>query len=105
MVSIIASSGMDTTLAITIISTLWSFVTIFGLYLHFVYRGKITRELEEYRQMQISQRQMSRPKEWWQEVIVELAKHPEILSKVIGIIPQGILQNVAGQKLSDLIRS
>lgn len=95
---------MDTTLAITIISTVWSLVAAGWLYLHFVYSSKIDRELEEYRQMQISQRQQTRPKEWWQEVVVELAKHPEVLDKVIGLVPKGIVQDIAGQQLSQLLR-
>jgi hypothetical protein len=75
---------MDLIDGVVIIGAVWSIIAGAGLY---VYHTAITsRELEEFKQQNITLRAQNRPKEWWHEVAIEVAKHPEVLDKIIPLV-------------------
>lgn len=72
---------MDITTAVVIVGSIWSVIAGVGIYVY--YTGVTSRQLEEFRQENISLRAQNRPKEWWQEVVVNLSNHPEIIEKLL----------------------
>lgn len=76
---------------------------ISSVYLYLRYQAVTSRELEEYRQMKISERAQNRPKEWWQEVFVNLSNQPGMVDKLLPLIGnvnlQTLLQNFLQKKM------
>lgn len=65
----------------------------------FYYRGRQAFEIEEYRQMCITNRQGSKPQDWWQQLLIELAKNPEAIDKLKKVLPEGFAEGTIGQLL------
>lgn len=86
---------MDFVDGFVILGTVWSLIG--GVYLYVTYTATKARELEEFKQENISLRQQTKPREWWQEILIEMSKRPETFDKVIGMLQNGSLQSLLQQ--------
>lgn len=75
---------------VLVLGSIWS--VIGGAYLLYQVKSRHDTELEEYRQLKISERRMAAPKEWWQEVVVNLSQNPEIISKLLPMVPPNLVE-------------
>lgn len=88
---------MDLITGVVIVGTVWSIIAGAGLYVY--YTAITSRQLEEFKQENITLRAQNRPKEWWQELLLEISKHPEYLDKLPGIVSNpAILQAMQSLK-------
>lgn len=83
---------MDIGDSIVILGALWS--AIAGTYLILQHKYRHDAEIEEYRQMKISERRMQAPREWWQDAIVNATQNPEVMRQLLPMIPEGLLSGV-----------
>lgn len=65
-----------------------------SLLIHYYFKGNQALKLEEYRQECISNRQHTKPSEWWQQVIVEAVKNPQVLDKLMELLPKDMLEGM-----------
>lgn len=68
-----------------------------SILIFFHYRGKQAFEIEEYRQMCISNRQGNKPQDWWQQLLIELAKNPDAIEKLKKLFPDGVAESTISQ--------
>ena len=72
---------MDVTDAIVCFGIMATAVS--SVYLYLRWQSATSRELEEFRQLKISERAQNRPREWWQEAIVNLTANPAVIEKLL----------------------
>lgn len=70
-----------------------------SLYFYVTFTSKVQKEMQEYQQQNITLRAQGKPRDWWQEVLVEAAKHPEWFEKLSPLISSGQLQQLLMDKL------
>lgn len=70
-----------------------------SIFIHHYFSGAQAMELERLRQESISNRQLMRPKEWWQDLLVEVVKRPELLEKVKAILPGSLVETFLAQAM------
>lgn len=68
-----------------------------SILIYFYYHGQQALQVEEYRQSCITNRQYSKPQEWWQQMLIELAKNPEAIDKLKAILPEGLAESTISQ--------
>lgn len=83
---------MDLIDGAVILGVVWSILG--GAYLYVLHYSKQAMQIEEYRQQNITARANSKPREWWQEVLVNVSNNPEILSQLMPLIGNANLQTV-----------
>lgn len=69
---------------IVIISVTWSLVA--GGYLYLQKWSMMSREIETLREEGRQFRQANAPRDWWQEIAVEIAKNPDTLDKILSLV-------------------
>lgn len=79
----------------TCISSVWLYVN---------YGAKVSRELEELKHENLMTRAQTRPKEWWQEVLVNLSSNPEVISKLLPLVGNVNLQGIVQQALQNQLK-
>lgn len=88
---------MDVVTAVVIISTTWS--VLGGGYLYLLKWSMMSSEIETLKEQGRQYRQNTKPKEWWQEVAIELAKNPDALDKILALKDSpGIVQMISNLK-------
>lgn len=83
---------MDIGDSVLILGALWS--AIAGTHLILTHKYRHDTEIEEYRQLKISERKAQAPREWWQEAIVNATQNPEVMKQLLPMIPEGLLSGV-----------
>lgn len=86
---------MEISDVILILGSIWSVVG--GAYVLFREKSRHDAELEEFRQSKISERRAAQPREWWQEVAVNLSQNPEVIQKLLPMLPDNLVQNLVQQ--------
>lgn len=81
--------------AIVILGTVWSCMG--GLYIYLTWKRQTDTALEEYRQAQITARKDMKPREWWQDVLVNLSNNPTVIEKLLPMLQSGALGQLMQQ--------
>lgn len=86
---------MDLVDGFVVLGSVWSIIG--GVYLYIKLTSASSMQIEEYRRENISLRAQNRPKEWWQEVVVNISSNPAILDKLLPLIGNANLQSTLQQ--------
>lgn len=72
--------------AIVVLGVIWSILV--GVYLYLRYYSAQAMEMERFRQEKITERKEMNPREWWQDVIVNVSSNPAMVDKLTPLLGQ-----------------
>lgn len=89
---------MDLVDGVVILGSVWSLIG--GVYLYITFTSEKNMQLEQFKQENITLRKDIKPREWWQDAVVEFLKHPEYVEKLLPVVGNTNLQGLIQQFLT-----